>query len=206
MNPAVLAAISAFGGAVVAASASMAISISQRMSALRNEHKLRAVEKHLSYYERIFVTARSAQDALHAYVAIDGKATDRSDPFLRQLLSILSTAAHEFNTAVDWRHNAGMLCLDVKLEDLCLHARDLLISWLSVQRVFTGEIVFVRSNDEIRQISVRETMELSIGDYHELIVESRPVVLSDPGDHKLAAQVDRALTRVILELKDVLAY
>jgi hypothetical protein len=206
MNAAVVAAISAFGGAIVAASASVVVSFSQRLSSLRNEHRLRAFEKHLSHYERIFVTARSAQDSLHDYAAIDGKVTDRSDPFLRQLLSILSTAAHDFNTAVDWRHNSGMLYLDVKLENLCLHARDLLIAWLSVQRVFTGDIAFVRLFDKVRQIPVVEIAELEIGDYHELLIESRLVVLADPGDQRLAAQIDKALTRVILELKDVLAY
>jgi len=206
MNAAVVAAISAFGGALVAATASVLISITQRLGAVRNEHRLRAFERHLSYYEQIFVTARSAQDSLHDYLAIDAKVTDRSDPFLRQLLAILSAAANEFNTAVDWRHNSGMLYLDLKLENLCLHARDLLITWLSVQRVYTGDIVLLRTNDVVRQIPVSEVADLAIGDYHELIIKSRLVVLSQPADHRLSAQIDRSLTRVITELKDVLAY
>ncbi|WP_134124195.1 hypothetical protein [Kribbella kalugense] len=201
-----IAAVSAIGGATVAASATVIVALYQRLSQLRSEHQLRAFEQHLADYERIFVTARSVQDALHDYIAIESKVVDRSDPFLRQILSILSTAAHDFNTAVDWRHNPAMVYLDVRSENLCLHARTLLISWLSVQRISTGDVAFVRRGNDVRRILASEVRGLTVGAYDELIVESRRTVESHPSDRRLGAQIDKALTRVILDLKKILAY
>jgi hypothetical protein len=96
---------------VVAALASLAVSFYQRTSTLQNERRGRAFERHLAQYERIFVAARSTLDAFRDYEAVDLRVSDRSDPFLRQLLAIVTDLALQYCAAVDWRHNSGMAYL-----------------------------------------------------------------------------------------------
>jgi hypothetical protein len=206
MSAAVFAALGAAGGVLATAVASIVISFSQRRSALRIEHRSRAFERHLPKYERIFVTARSAQDALRDYVAIEKRVADRSDPFLLPLLANVEDWAHQFCHAVNWHHNSSMVYLDIKLEEKCLQARGLLLLWLSRQRVAYGDVAFLRNDGALSAVSLRDIRSLRPGDYQELRLERRIVVISDPGDHALSSKIDRALSSVIVELKAVMAY
>lgn len=206
MSSAYIAAIAAAGGALGAASVSAAINFLQGREALREGHLIRAFERHLPEYERIFVTARSAQDALRAYVAIEKQAADRFDPFLRQLLQIFSDRAYQYCLAVDWQHNSGMVYLEIKLEERCLSARDLLLQWLSRRRLTFGDMAKVRNGGTMRSITMDDARLLGLGDYEELRIERSLMVVSQPGDGHLLAKIDRALSSVIVELKAVMSH
>jgi hypothetical protein len=143
-------------GALVTALSAAAIAYYQRRTTLREEHRIRAFERHLTAYERMFVACRSAQDALNDYVMADRNATDRSDPFLRQVLDILRTCAYQYCSSVDWRHNPGMAYLDIALEEKCLHMRDLLLLWLSRARLSYGDVATVRRDGLVSRISEQE--------------------------------------------------
>jgi hypothetical protein len=73
-------------------------------------------------------------------VLISNRAEDRSDPFLYQLLAIATDSAQEYCVAVTWKHNPGMLYLDITLEERCLRVRGLLLKWLAIRRVHWGEV------------------------------------------------------------------
>ena len=201
-----IAVITGVGAALVTAVTTALVAYGQRTAAIRNEHRLRAFERHLTHYERIFSTARSVQDSMGDYVAIQGRATSGDDPMLRQLLEIMAFSANAYNTAVDWQHNSGMLYLDIKLEEHCLNVRNLLTIWLAKQRVTSGNVVSIASDSKIRYLSTSEAKKLTAGDYRELRVQETFIVAAAPGDQKLASQIDKSLSQVIAELKAVLAY
>jgi hypothetical protein len=206
MEGAVLAVLAAIGGGLITAAATFAIAYFQRASALRDAHRLRAFERHLAAYERIFVTSRSVLDAFNDYEVINKRVTDKSDPFLHQLLDILNDCCYQYCSAVDWRHNSGMAYLDMKLEERCLHLRDYLLRWLSGDRSSYGDVVAIRNNGKIKYISSQQLSSLGIGDYQELRIERRALITSAEGDAKLVTEIRAAATSVIKELKDVMAY
>jgi hypothetical protein len=173
---------------------------------MQNDHLQRAFEKHLGRYEKVFVSARTAQDSLRNYGAISGKATDRSDPFLFQLLTIAENACHDYCVAVTWSHNPGMLYLSIELEGACLRARDLLLKWIAVRRMHAGEVAFILRDNELVTIPVEAIEALGIGDYRELRIETRRLVLEEYGEAKRLDKIDRSLSKVITELKRVMAY
>jgi hypothetical protein len=88
MNETVFAVFGAIGGALLTAMSAVAVSYYQRVSAARDTHLLRAFEHHLTGYEHIFMTC-SVLDSLNDYSVISGRVSDRSDPFLSQLLDAL---------------------------------------------------------------------------------------------------------------------
>ena len=208
MTAAIYAAIGAASGAMVTALASLTIAFGQQRYAWRHGHRMRAFEQHLPMYEQVFASARSAQDALRDYLAIERRVTDRSDPFLRQLLAILAAKAHEYCVAVDWRHNPGMAYLDRRLEERCLRVRDLLLTWLSSPPVGLGNVAFVLRNDEneLEPVPLQLMRRARTANYRELRIERRTVVLAQSRDRRLAASIDRGISGVIKELKAVMAY
>jgi len=202
----VSAALAAIGGVLISAFASILAIQYQHQVTERNEHKRQALERHLSHYERIFVSARSVQDAVRDYRTVSDRVTDRSDPFLRQLLAIVSKSAYDYFFEVDWRHNPGMAYLDLKLEGKCMRARDLLIQWLSRPRIATGDIASVRVAGRFTRRSLSSVQSLKVGDYEELRIERQLLVTPAAGDTRLLAELDTAFTAVIVELKAVMAY
>ncbi len=176
MNGATIAILGAIGGGIIASVTTVGIAYYQRASALRDAHRLRAFERHLPQYERIFQTSRSTLDALNDYISVEKRASSRSDPFLHQLLDILSDCAYQYCLAVDWRHNSGMAYLDMKLEERCLHLRDLLLLWLSKRRISYGDITTIRHGGKVETIPAQAVRSLAIGDYEELRIERREVV------------------------------
>jgi hypothetical protein len=205
VNPAAFAALGATGGAFITATCSMLVFWVGQRKTLQNDHMQRAFEGHLERYERVFVSARTAQDALRNYQAISGKVTDRSDPFLFQLLTIAEIACHDYCVAVTWSHNPGMLYLSVQLEGECLKARNLLLKWLAVRRLHAGEVAFVKKADAIKPIPVQAVTKLR-GDYRELRIETKRLVLKENDEEKRLQRIDRSLSKVILELKKVMSY
>ena len=205
MNPAAFAVLGATGGAFITATCSMLIFWVGQRKTLQNDHRQRAFEGHLDRYERVFVSARTAQDALRNYPAISSKVTDRSDPFLFQLLTIAEIACHDYCVAVTWSHNPGMLYLSVQLEEECLKARNLLLKWLAVRRLHAGEVAFVKKADAIKPIPVQSVTTLR-GTYRELRIETKRLVLKENDEEKRLQRIDRSLSTVILELKKVMAY
>jgi hypothetical protein len=199
-------AFGAVGGAFITAVASVVVFLVQRRSLLRNEHLLRAFEKHLSDYEHVFVSARTVQDSFRNLRAISGRVATRSDPFLFQLLEITASSAHQFCVAVSWNHNPGMAYLDLDVENRCLRARDLLLEWLSNQRIHSGDICTIRRGGSFEPISASRVRTLKAGDYQELRVETHLMVLEAPGDTVRYHQIDRAMSAVIRQLKDVMAF
>lgn len=200
--------LAAFGvtvAALVTAVASILLSLHQGKRSLESERRAHAFERHLLQYETIFVAARSTQDSLNDFRAVEGRVSDRSDPFLRQLLTILADSSYQYCVAVDWRHNPGMAYLDIKLEKQCLRTRNLLIQWLSRQRITTGNIAFLRSGGVVSPVPLRHIRTLKVGDYQELRIEKRTIVTLDHEDLKLISNIDRALSSVIVELKAVMA-
>lgn len=200
------AAFGVVGGALATAIASFSVAMYQNRSQLHREHRQRAFEQHLRHYESIFATARSTQQALRDLEAVRQRAVDAADPFMKQLLSIAADRADAYCVAVDWQHNPGMAYLDLKLEGQCLRARELLLDWLSVPRVTTGDIAHVRRNGAFAPLSLRGVRTMRRADYSELRIERRPVVLFDAADERRLEVIDRALTKVIKELKGVIAY
>lgn len=203
-------AVGAVSGALITAVASLIIFAVQRRTTLRNEHLHRAFEKHLGHYEQIFVSARTAQDSLRNYRAVSLRIEDRSDPFLFQLLAIASEAAQAYCVSVTWTHNPGMLYLDIKLEDQCLEARALLLKWLAVRRVVSGDVAFVGSHGDnepvaYQQVPLDTVRRLRKPSYQELRIETRRLVLPEDDGRQLN-EIDKMLTTVIGELKEVMAY
>jgi hypothetical protein len=206
MSGAAFAALGAVAGGILTALSALAVSYYQRASAQRDAHLRRASENHLAEYEEIFVTCRSTIDALNDYARIGSLARRRDDPFLFQLLDILKDNAYRYCVAVDWRHNSAMGYLELALEEKCLHLRDLLLAWLSVSRITTGQIISIQLNEEAHYISAKEVLALTAGDYRELNIESRRVVIASPRDGKLISEIRAAATAVIRELRAVMAY
>lgn len=206
MATAELALLGAILGTLITALSAASIAYYQRRTAMREEHRLRAFDRHLSAYEKIFTACRSVLDALNDYAAVDGRAVDRADPFLRQVLDILRTNAHEYCAAVDWRRSPGMAYLDLALEKKCLRLRDLLLKWLSRSRLAYGDLAAIDRGDGLTRISIPEVKRLGIGDYRELRIERRPVVLRAEGDLKLIAEIRKVATEVIRDLKAVMSH
>lgn len=206
MSGPALAALGAAGGAFITAIASVTALLAQRRSVLRHEHLLRAFEKHLPAYEHVFVSARTAQDSFRNFRAVSGRVAERSDPFLFQLLEIASSSAHQFCVAVSWNHNPGMAYLDLEVEDSCLHARDLLLDWLSNRRIRSGDVATIRRDGRLEPVSPPEVLALRVGDYQELRIETRLLVVDAVGDGRRYGEIDRALSAVIKRLKAVMAY
>lgn len=192
-------------GALVTAVASIILTLYQRKSALRSEHIQRAFERHLSHYEEVFATARTMQDSLRDYSRLVERVSDQSDPFLQLLLRITQDAAYRYCVVVDWRHNSAMAYLELKLEEKCLHARDLLLQWLSRERVSTGDFVSIKRQGTLSPLPIQGVSSLRLGDYEELRIERRVIVRINKGDRQLYLRIDRALSSVISELKAVMA-
>jgi hypothetical protein len=193
-------------GALVTALSAVSIAYYQRRSALREEHRIRAFERHLAAYERMFAACRSAQDALNDYVTVERNAADRSDPFLRQVLDILRTCAYQYCTSVDWRHNPGMAYLDIALEEKCLHMRDLLLLWLSRPRLSYGDVATIRRDSLVARISEQEIRRMRSCDYQELRIERKVMVLRHDGDAKLISEIHEAASVIIKDLKAVMSH
>jgi hypothetical protein len=198
-----------FGGILVAlitAVSAAVIAFYQRSSTLREEHRLRAFDRHLAAYERIFTACRLVQDALSDYHVMDLNVADRSDPFLRQVLDILQACADQYYSAVDWRHNAGMLYLDTELEDKCRHLRELLRTWLSQPRLSHGDVVTVRRDGKLTAISAGELRHLGKCDYQELRIERKIVAVHDPADARRIPEINKVAAEIARDLKAVLAH
>jgi len=206
MSGAAFAAIGAISGALVTAFSALVLSYFQRTAAQREAHLLRVSEKHLAKYEEIFKSCRSMLDALNDYVVVESKISGRDDPFLFQMLDILNDAAYNYCVAVDWRHNPSMGYLDLSLEEKCLRLRDLLLQWLTISRVTTGDVTRVRRNNKTYTISAADARRLTAGDYQELIIERRPLVLRGPNDRKMISNIRANATSVIKQLRTVMAY
>ncbi len=206
MSDALVAAIGALGGALITAAGSWLVVWTRHRTAVHNDHLRRAFEKHLGRYEKVFVNARTAQDSLRNYATISGRVDDRSDPFLFQLLTIATDAAQEYSTSVTWSHNPGMLYLDIKLEEKCLRARDLLLTWLAVPRVHWGDVASIRVDKAYVPIPLERVAHLRPRDYRELRLETRRLVGKDRHDARRLQEIDGALTAVITDLKTVMAY
>lgn len=99
-----------------------------------------------------------------------------------------------------------MAYLELELEERCLAVRDLFLTWLSRKRVGTGDLAFVRIDGRLQAVPLSRGTALLPGDYQELQIESRTLVLEHPDDPKLIAQLDSALSSLIVELKAVMAY
>jgi hypothetical protein len=198
-----------FGGilvALISALSAFVIAQYQRRSTLREEHRLRAFDRHLAAYERIFTACRLVQDALSDYQMMDRNVTDPSDPFLRQSLDILRSCADQYYSAVDWRHSSGMLYLDMELEDKCRHLRELLRALLSQPRLSHGDVVTVRRNGEPKVISAEDLRHLGECDYQELRIERKIVVVRDADDERRLVQINKAAAEIVKDLKAVLAH
>jgi hypothetical protein len=206
MNATSFTALGVAVAALITAISSIIIFLIGQRRSLQNDHLQRAFEKHLDRYERIFVSARTAQDSLRNFRTISGKVDDRSDPFLFQLLAIAENACHDYCVAVTWSHNPGMLYLSKRLEETCLQARDLLLKWLAVRRLHLGEVAFVRKGDDLEAIPVDSVLALVLGDYRELRIETRRLVFKEDGEASRLANIDQSLSRVIDDLKKVMAY
>ncbi len=206
MSSSDVALLGAIGGALITAAGSAIIFLIRDRSQQHNEHLRRAFEKHLDRYEAVFVSARTAQDSLRNYRTISGRVEDRSDPFLFQLLIIATDAANAYSASVTWSHNPGMLYLDLKLEERCLRARDLMAQWLAVRRVHLGDVASIKVHDTLVPVPLARIAALRPGDYRELRLETRRVVLREREDETRLAEIDRALSSVIAELKAVVAY
>jgi hypothetical protein len=206
MNAAFYAVIGALGGGLITAITTAAVSYYQRTSAMSDAHKVRAFERHLAYYERIFVTVRSVLDSLNDYESVDRRVKNRADPVLQQLLDILSDCSYQYCAAVDWRHNPGMAYLDTKLEETCLHLRDLLLQWLSGNRVSYGDVITIRRNGTVEELSARQVTGLKVGDYEELQIERKIIVVHAQGDARLLHNIRSYSISIINQLKGVLAH
>jgi hypothetical protein len=206
VSGAAFAAIGAISGGLVTALSALALSYYQRTSAQRDAHLRRAFESHFTEYEKIFVTCRSTLDALNDYIAVEGKSVRRDDPFLFQLLDILKDNAYKYCLAVDWRHNPAMAYLELSLEEKCLRLRDLLLQWLSVPRITAGNVITIRHDGGVRSLSADEVRILVAGDYQELMIERRPIVVRGESDSEIISSIRAAATSVIKELRAVMAY
>jgi hypothetical protein len=193
-------------GALVTALSAAAIAYYQSRSTLREGHRIRAFERHLTAYERMFAACRSAQDALSDYAMVERNSADRSDPFLRQVLDILRTCAYQYCASVDWRHNPGMAYLDIALEEKCLHMRDLLLLWLSRSRLSYGDVATIRRDGLVSRISELEIRRMRSCDYQELQIERKVLVLRHDGDAKLISDIHEAASMIIKDLKAVMSY
>lgn len=205
MSGALFAALGVMAAAIVTAVATVLVPLQQGRRSLERERRAHAFDRHLSHYEKIFVAARSAQDAFNDYKAIEQRVSDRSDPFLRQLLAIVAEASYQYCVAVDWRHNPGMAYLAIKLERQCLNARNLLVQWLSQPRITSGDVALIKKNGTLSPVPLGSVRALNLGDYQELRIERRMIVTPDPKDLKLVHLIDKALSSVIGELKAVMA-
>ena len=206
MSAADFAVIGAVAGALITGITTAVISYYQRLSSARETHRIHAYEHHLAVYEQIFVAVRSLLHALNGFEAVSKRAVNSSDPVLKQMLYILNDCAHQYCTVVDWRYNTNMAYLDLRVEERCLHLRDLLLQWLSGDRVASGDVLSICRNDEFEEISARQASELRIGDYRELRIEKHIVVINCPGDARLVLNIREAATSVIKHLKDVMAF
>ena len=206
MSNAAYAMFGIIGGALITGAFSVLAFLVRHLTTQRNDHLQRAVEKHLDQYERVFVSARTAQDSLRNYMAISNRVDDRSDPFLFQLLAIATESAQEYCVSVTWTRNPGMLYLDLKLEERCLRVRDLLLAWLAVRRVHWGEVASIRKDEEYLPIPLARVKSLRPGDYRELRFETRRLVLWDAADVERLKEIDGLLSRVIRDLKTVMSY
>lgn len=206
MPTAAYAALGAVGGALITAVASLTVFLIQRASTLRSEHLLRAFESHLSDYENVFVSARLVMDSLRNFRTVSERATDRADPFLFQLLEVASAAAHQFCIAVSWSHNPGMAYLELKLEKKCIRAQRLLLDWLSAQRIHSGDVAMIRVNGKFQPVPTSKIKHLQAGDYQELVIETKLLVLDAPEDKRGYAEIDQAMQAVVKQLKAVMAY
>jgi hypothetical protein len=199
-------ALIAVGGVILTATSQVVIFVMGRRSTVHNDHLRRAFEKHLDQYESVFASARTVQDALSNYRVLSDRIDDRSDPFLHQLLEIAAEAARRYCVAVSWNHNPGMAYLALDLEQECLHVRDLLIGWLSVRRVRSGDVASIRNRGRTEAIPLGRVRSLQLGDYEELRLEQRQLVIADSNDNHRLREIDSALRSVIKELKTVMAY
>jgi hypothetical protein len=206
VSPAVIATLGAVSGSLITATGSILIFMLRNQAKLRNDHLQRAFEKHLDRYERVFVAARTAQDSLRNYRIVSDRVDDRSDPFLAQILTIATIAAQEFCVSVTWTHNPGMLYLDIKLEERCLRVRELLLKWLAVRRISWGDLASIQVETDYVPVTMEQVRSLKQGDYRELRMETRRLILKDADDSRSLKEVDHALSVVIAELKTVMAY
>jgi hypothetical protein len=206
MSGAAFAALGAISGGLVTAISALALFYFQRTSAQRDAHLLRAFEQHFAEYEQIFVTCRSTLDALNDYVVVESKAMERDDPFLFQMLDILKECAYKYCVAVDWKHNPAMAYLELSLEQKCLNLRDLLLRWLSISRITTGDVISIRRGGVRFTASVGDVRTLEVGDYQELIIERRLIVVRGTNDDKIISDIRISATSVISALKAVMAY
>lgn len=88
-----IAVLGALGGSLVTGVASLGGLLHQSRSQGAREHRQRVFERHLAHYERIFATARSAQDAFQGLDAVYEDVRDPADPFLGQILTITADRA-----------------------------------------------------------------------------------------------------------------
>jgi hypothetical protein len=206
MDAVLYAVLAGVGSALITSTTSAWIFRTGSRKATRDEHLRRAFDTHLKEYEEIFVSARTAQDALRSYSVISGKVRGGFDPFLLQLLTIAEDAAHKYCVAVTWNHNPGMLYLSKKLESKCLRVRELLHRWLAVRRVYAGNVAFICVDDDVIPIPAIKVPKLRVGSYRELRLETRSLIVTNPDEPARLDEINRGLTDVISELKEVMSY
>ena len=118
-------------------------------------------------------------------------------PSCGSCFEILRDCAYQYCVAVDWRHNRGMAYLDLKLEEKCLHLRDLLLLWLSGPRLSYGDVASIRRNGQFTVTSAQEIRRLAVCDYEELRIERQVMVVRNPGDYKLISDIRKNASSVI---------
>jgi hypothetical protein len=84
--------------------------------------------------------------------------------------------------------------------------RDLLLEWLSRSRLAYGDLAAIDRGGGLKRISIPEVRRLGIGDYRELRIERRAVVLRAEGDLKLIAEIRKVAAEVVRDLKAVMSH
>ena len=77
---------------------------------------------------------------------------------------------------------------------------------LDVIKFSHGDVLSVRRNGTMTGISADELRQLSMGDYQELRIERKIVVVPDAGDEWRIPAINRAAAEIIRDLKAVLAH
>jgi hypothetical protein len=192
--------------AVSVAVASVLIVLYQTERAARIDRRRRAFEQHLAQYEKVYVAARSAEEALNDYMRIASRTNGTSDQFAIELMRIVRDSFYEYWRAVDWRYHPGMAHLDKAIEDRALRVAALMQRWLADHRLQYENVVYIRTpNGQKRRASRKELRWSDATTFSEILIERQLGISYSKNQASAGEVVLTELRRVVRDVKHVIS-
>ena len=206
MPEAIAGVIGAVLGATITAVTAVYLQQTRRRDDVADRFLTRAIGEDLQIYQSLYVAVRRLENSLVTYARLDDRITDRSDQFLYQMLAIVRERIVELDRAANWQDQVDLIRVPLSIELQLDEVRALAHNWSERRRRRLDDVVSIRIGTGWQTIDEDRLARLSLGEYHELKIETKRIVQQDDdAAREVFLELASLLRSLTLELKSILA-